>query len=112
MLTASSIWINVASVFAGCSLIVGLGLLFVRAVNIERRWLVGLCTILGSGLGIFLISNYKAFGPANEVTVAAASALFCVLGFLIGRAIDISLGSREPDTMQADAATYNVDLAD
>jgi len=109
MFGAQSIWTNLASIVIACIGLGSLGVLFVRASNIERRWLVASSTLIFSGLALYLLVQDTLFVPGREIPTGIAAIAISILGYFIGRALDTSLGER---LAQQDPATYMADLAD
>lgn len=109
MFGAQSIWTNIASVIIACVGLGSMGVLFVRATNIERRWLVSATTLVFSALALYLLVEDTMFVPGREIPTGIAAITISILGFFIGRAIDAGLGARE---YQGDPGTYYADLAD
>lgn len=94
LMGTNSIWTLIATIIIACVMLMGVGLLFVRASNIERRWLVAISTLVGSGFALYLMANDAQFVPGREMPTSVAAVVLSLLGFLIGRAIDVSLGER------------------
>lgn len=92
-------------------MLLGVAVLFVRATNIERRWVVSITTLLFGGLSLYLLANDFPIG-GRDIMTSIAAVTISVLGFLVGRAIDASLGERDAEAMRPDPATYLADLAD
>lgn len=111
MLGLSSIWMNLASIIIACVMLLGVGVLFVRATNIERRWVVAVSTLLFGGFSLYLLANDFPLN-GRDIMTSIAAVTISLLGFFIGRAIDTSLGEREAEAMRPDPATYYADLAD
>jgi hypothetical protein len=101
-----------AAIIVGCMAMVGLGILFARAENIERRNLVGMITLLTSGIAAFVLydawNSTGGIGPGLPISMIMLS----IFGFLVARVIDVILGPRVPEAMEKDPATYGADLAD
>jgi len=110
MLGFASIWTNIATIVIGCIALLSLGLLFVRASNIERRGLVSSFTLAFSGLALYLMITDAQQIPGREMPTAIAATVISILGFYIGRAVDASLGERS--SVHADHATFGAELAD
>ncbi|MGV3616971.1 MAG: hypothetical protein ACO1SV_16715 [Fimbriimonas sp.] len=84
----------------------GVGLMFVRAENIERNYLVGGLTVVTAGVAGAMLAG---LAPSAQTTPALISiSLVSVLGFVIGRVIDMILGPRD----HTDEATLGADLSD
>ena len=102
----------VAAIIVGCMALTGVGLLFVRAQNIERRWLVSIATLLGAGMGAYLLAIHPVWAGGQGITVPWLASLVSILGFTVGRIIDSLLGPRTPDPIKSNAKPYTADLAD
>ena len=101
-----------AAIIVGCMVVVGLGVLFVRAENIERRNLVGLITLFTSGIAAFVLYSAWSGDTANNPGLPISMIMLSLFGFVAGRVIDAILGPRAPDAIEKDPATYGADLAD
>jgi hypothetical protein len=101
-----------SAVVVGCMGLVGLGLLFVRAENIERRNLVAIVTLAGVTIAIVIL--YFAWESPGRVSpgIPVSAMVVSIFGFFAGRVIDLILGVRDPDAIDKDQATYGADLAD
>lgn len=104
MLGMSSIWTLIATIIIACVMLMSVGLLFVRASSIERRWLVALSTLAGSGLALYLMASDAQFVPGRELPTSVAAVTLSLLGFFIGRAIDVSLGERAQSSLKTELA--------
>jgi hypothetical protein len=111
MLGLTSIWTNLAAVIVGCVTLMGVGVFFVRASNIERRGMVAAVTLIACAVSIYLLLIAPRV-PAREVPTAAAAVAISILGFVAARVIDFALGPRIIPTTGRDPATYDADLAD
>ena len=111
MLGLASIWTNLAAVIVGCVTLLGVGVRFVRATNIERRAMVSLTTLVCCAIAVYLLVLAPRV-PDREVGLAAAAAVISVLGFVFARVIDFALGPRPLRMVPRDPATYDGDLAD
>ena len=100
-----------ASVFAGCALLLGLCTLFVRAENIERTVMVGSLTIGTSLCALVVLARCYKTGIGMEAGNLAGICILAVSGFALGRMIDLMLGPRpySPDSREG---TLGADLAD
>lgn len=112
MLNTNSIWTNIASITVGCVILASLALLFVRASNIERRWVVSLTTLCSSLFALYLMAKDAQFVPGRELPTSIAAIALSILGFFIGRAIDVAMGERNASRGNQDKALSNVELAD
>jgi hypothetical protein len=101
-----------AAVIVGCMGLVGLGLLFVRAENIERRNLVALVTLAGAAIAAVMLYFSWASPGRSNATLPVSAIVLSIFGFVAGRVIDLILGDRNPDAIEKDPATYGADLAD
>jgi hypothetical protein len=108
MLGTDSIWTNIACIAIGCISLVGLGVLFVKATNIERRWLVAGSTLVGCAFALYLMIEDMQFVPGRELPTGIAAIAISLIGFFAGRAMDASLGGQTPDP----SAGFHPDLAD
>jgi amino acid transporter len=100
-----------AAVIVACMGMLGLGVLFVRAENIERRNLVGLVTLFTSGIAAYVL--YYAWNERAGASpgLPISMIMLSLFGFIAGRVIDAILGPRSPDAIEKDPATYGADLA-
>ncbi len=108
-MAANSTWYTVTVIFVSFVSVMGLGLLFVRATNIDRNALVGTLTFLTAaiaGLILFLSGSQRMTEWALVIT-----ALFSMTGFFLGRGIDRWLGAKGPST-DARKGTLGSDLSD
>ena len=110
MFGLTSIWTNIAAIVIGCVFMLGIGLLFVRASNIERRSLVATITLMFNVVAMYLLVVDAERYPGRELSGAFAAIGISLLGFAVGRIIDNSLGAR-PTGFRRDR-TYDGDLAD
>jgi hypothetical protein len=101
-----------AAVVASCMGLLGLGLLFVRAENIERRNLVAVITLAGAAIAGVMLYFASEGGARNGAALPISAIVVSVFGFFAGRVIDLILGERSPDAIEKDPATYGADLAD
>src|SRR5690349_972989 len=100
-----------AALALGVFTLLGLGLLFARATNIERPAMVGGATLLGCLLGMVLLwLVYREGGPYNWWQAVVVIAL-PVLTFGLSRVIDRMLGDKELDP-ESDEKTYGAHLSD
>jgi hypothetical protein len=112
MESGNPIWWIVSAVIAGCMALVGVGVLFVRAKNIERRWVVALPTLLGTMLSVYILAVQPVWAGGRDTTLPLLAVLIAVFGFAIGRFVDFALGPRPLEEIKQDQATYGADLAD
>jgi len=112
MESPNPVWFIVAAVIVGCMALSGIGILFVRARNIERRWLVAIATLIGATIGTYLLSTQPVWAGGRGVALPWLAGLISVLGFIVGRAVDAMLGPRPPSAMRPDRSTYGADLAE
>jgi len=110
MLAGGSTYFLVACVVVGAMTLVGLGVLFARAENIERPWLVGLCTLGGSAISAVLLWNASRMGAKASDGIAWTCIFLSIFGFFLGRLCDRLAGPR--DIVRHDDATLGADLAD
>lgn len=110
MESGNPIWWTVAVIISGCMALLGLGVLFVRAKHIERRWVVALPTLFAAMFAIYLLSIQPVWAGGADTTLPLVATIISILGFAIGRLVDYTLGPL--DTVKRDQATYNADLAD
>lgn len=103
----TSIYSNIAWIFIGAMAVVGLGLLFVRATNIERPNLVAASTLGFCAMAALLVA--KGSQPSGPVMMWGAIAI-CLFGFLGARVLDVLMGARK--RVHHDPATLDADLAD
>lgn len=103
----TSIYSNIAWIFIAAMAVVGLGLLFVRATNIERPNLVAAGTLAGCAIAALLLS--RGNGASTPGLMWGAIAI-CLFGFFAARVLDAILGGRTK--VHHDEATLGVDLAD
>jgi hypothetical protein len=110
MIAGGSTYFLLACVVVGAMSVVGLGLLFVRAENIERRNLVAATTLTFSAIAAIVLWNASR-GTEGVASAAAWSAIVLSLfGFALGRVWDVILGARSK--VHHDPATLGSDLAD
>ena len=112
MTNSGLIWTNIASIVIGCIALGGISILFVRATNIERRWLVSVCTLLGWGLGLYVMGADQLFVPGRELPTGIAAIIISVIGYFMGRSLDVALGPKSPSRQARDHATWHANLAD
>jgi hypothetical protein len=112
MESPNPVWFTVAAIIAGCMALAGVGILFVRAQNIERRWLVSLSTLVGAGMGAYLLVVHPVWAGGQGVTVPWLAGPVSIFGFILGRAIDSLLGPRNPEAIRTNSKTFGADLAD
>jgi hypothetical protein len=110
MFGLTSIWTNIAAIVIGCVFLLGIGLLFVRASNIERRSLVATVTLMFNVVAMYLLVVNTSLYPGREVAAAFGAIGISILGFAVGRILDLSLGER-PSSLRRDRP-YDGDLAD
>src|SRR4051812_10259065 len=103
MIAGGSTYFLVACVFVGAMALVGLGVLFVRAENIERPNLVAATTLLMSLIAIMLLWNAGKGSTNVSSGVAWSAILLSLFGFALGRVWDAILGAR--DKVHHDDAT-------
>jgi hypothetical protein len=100
-----------ASLWLGMSLLVGMGVAFSRATNIERPLMVGLATVLGAVLGMVVLRMaFLQGGPFNWMQVAVICALPWLF-FFGSRLFDRMIGDRKLDP-ERDEKTYGAHLSD
>lgn len=100
-----------ASIVVGCMMLLGLGLLFVRAENIEREWLVALITVVTTGISIYLLVEFWRTPSGRTGNGLVPIVCLSLLGYGVGRVIDYFLGGRSVASTNTDA-TLGADLAD
>jgi hypothetical protein len=110
MIAGGSTYFILACVIVGAMGVVGLGILFVRAENIERPNLVAGTTLAFSLFAAFLLANAASGGAAVGSATAWSAISLSIFGFVLGRVWDFILGSR--DKVHHDNATLGSDLAD
>lgn len=104
--TANPIAYILAVVFVAIVGLFGAGLMFARAENIERNYLVGGLTLLTACVAGIMLAG---LAPAAQTSATLTSiSLVSILGYGIGRGIDLILGPRD----HADQGTLGADLAD
>jgi hypothetical protein len=110
MIAGGSTYYLLAWVIVGAMALVGLGLLFVRAENIERPNLVAAATLVGCLIATLMLWNAGRTGINVANGVAWGAILVSILSFFAGRIWDAILGGR--DKVHHDDATLGGDLAD
>jgi hypothetical protein len=110
MIAGGSTYFLLAWVVVGAMALVGLGLLFVRAENIERPNLVCATTLIGCLIAALMLWNATKSSLAVSDGVAWAAIIVAFVGFGGGRLWDALLGGR--DKVHHDDATLGSDLAD
>jgi hypothetical protein len=108
-MAANSTWYTLTAVFVAFVAVFGMGLLFVRATNIERNAMVGTLTFITaviSGLIMYLTGSTRMTEWALFIV-----ALFSMTGYFFGRGLDRWLGAKGPsrDTRKG---TLGADLSD
>ncbi len=100
----------VACVYVGATILAGLFMLFVRAENIERPFVVSGLTLSGALFSLILLDHLKHtdlnFGFGSLLLVC----LVATVGFALGRLIDWILGPRSTYTL--DGESLDTNLAD
>jgi hypothetical protein len=104
--SANPIAYILAVVFVAAVGVFGAALMFARAENIERNYLVGGLTLLTASVAGIMLASLPA-ASQSSATLTSIS-LVSVLGYGIGRGIDLILGPRD----HADQGTLGADLAD
>src|SRR5258708_79314 len=94
MSTENPVYFIFACVIVGSAILLGMGLLFVRAENIERRNLVAGCTLGASLLAVLLLWNSDRGGHGVPAGIAWSAIALSVFGFVVGRVLDLVLGGR------------------
>ena len=110
MFGSGSTYFLVACVVVGATAVFALGLLFVRASNIERPNLVAGVTFLAALSSGVLLSLESKGGIAASDSASLMAITICVAGFILGRIIDLMAGGRTK--VHHDDATLDADLAD
>jgi hypothetical protein len=110
MIAGGSTYFLLAWVVVAAMGVVGLGLLFVRAENIERVNLVSGSTLLFSAIGALLLWNATRSPQGAANSVAWSAIALSIFGFGLGRVLDLILGAR--NKVHRDEATLGSDLAD
>src|SRR5687768_3264440 len=112
MVSGNPIWWTIAVIVAASTALIGVGIFFVRAKNIERRSMVALGTLLGAGVAIYILTFQPVWAGGQDTTIPLLAICISILGFTLGRLADLFMGARSPDKMKRDPATYTADLAD
>jgi hypothetical protein len=110
MIAGGSTYFLLACVIVGAMAVVGLGLLFVRAENIERPNLVAGTTLLFCAIAAALLWNASHAPRPAASSVAWSAITLSIFGFALGRVWDIILGARSK--VHHDDATLGLDLSD
>jgi hypothetical protein len=110
MIAAGSTYFLLASVVVGAMALLGLGVLFARASNIERPNLVGGITLVFAALSALVLWAGGQFGLSYSDRVAWGAISLSIFGFLAARVLDYVLGARS--LVHHDDATLDADLAD
>ncbi len=110
MLAGGSTYFILACVVVGAMAVIGLGVLFVRAVNIERTTLVAGTTLVACLIAAIMLWNASAAGQRASDGVAWSAIALSIFGFSLGRIWDVVLGPRSK--VHHDDATLGTDLAD
>ena len=103
----TSLFTNVAWIFVAAMTLVGLGLLFVQATNIERPNLVAAGTLAFCAIAAIVLLKGSAASGAGLMWGAIALSLF---GFISFRVIDAIMGPRAK--LHHDNATLDAELSD
>lgn len=96
----------VAVIFVGIVGLFGAALMFARAENIERNYLVGGLTLLTACISGVMLAGLPS--SAQTSATLTSISLVSVLGYGVGRGIDLILGPRD----HADKSSLGADLAD
>lgn len=110
MEAAVSVYLVLAIVLVAAIGLTGLGLLFVRASNIERNVLVGVCTLVTTAIGIVLLNYLIKQSPTFAVAQLVSVVMVSVLGLVVGWVLDRIAGPS--DHFTEDGATLGADLSD
>jgi len=84
----------VAIVVVCCMTLFGLGLMFVRAENIERRNFVAATTLVTTFIAGVMLWNDGRTGQSASSEAAWYAMGVSISGFFIGRVIDLLMGGR------------------
>lgn len=103
---ANPIAFILAVIFVAIVGLFGAALMFARAENIERNYLVGGLTLLTACVAGVMLAGLPS-GSQTSATLTSIS-LVSVLGYGIGRGVDLILGPRD----HTDQGTLGADLAD
>ena len=103
----TSLFANIGWIFVAAMTLVGLGLLFVRATNIERPNLVAAGTLGFCAIAAVVLSRGSA---SSSVSLMWGAVALSVFGFLAFRVIDAIMGPREK--LHHDNATLDAELSD
>jgi hypothetical protein len=110
MIAGGSTYFLLAWVIVAAMGVVGLGLLFVRAENIERVNLVAGTTLFFSAIAALLLWSATNSTRVAASGVAWSAIALSIFGFALGRVWDLILGARTK--VHRDEATLGSDLAD
>ncbi|MEZ0325185.1 MAG: hypothetical protein ACAH95_04715 [Fimbriimonas sp.] len=108
-MAANSTWYTLTAIFVAFVGVTGLGLLFVRATNIDRNGLVGALTVLTAIIAAAIM--YFSGSTRMSEWALVVVALFSVTGFVFGRALDRWLGAKDL-SVDARKGTLGSDLSD
>lgn len=95
-----------AVIFVAIVGLFGAALMFARAENIERNYLVGGLTLLTSCVAGIMLAGLPSSAQTSATLISIS--LISVLGYGLGRGIDLILGPRD----HTDQGTLGADLAD
>lgn len=101
-----------ATLFVALVAMFGLFLMFARAENIERPFMVGGLTVATAAISSWLLwLEWQTGVPGGHAGSAVAFALFSASGFALGRAIDAIMGAKVHSADERQA-TLGAELAD
>jgi hypothetical protein len=108
-MAANSTWYTLTAVFVAFVGVTGMGLLFVRATNIDRNAMVGTLTFITAAIAGLLM--YISGSTRMSEWALVVVALFSMTGYFLGRGLDRWLGAKGPsrDTRKG---TLGADLSD
>jgi hypothetical protein len=106
----SSPYYILACIIVGVMTLFSLGLLFVRAENIERRNFVGAASLATTIIAMTMLWNDARNGQNADPNAAWWAMAVSLSGFFVGRIVDLVLGGRR--TAHDVDPTLGSDLSD